>query len=291
MEYNRFRSGSTNMGGIMKMFKPGASLAVLIFVFAVIGLAPQPAFGQMPGRTSGRDWQFSIMPYLWMSGINGHVVTRGIRSDVDVDFGDIIKHFDFGVQLHAEAMWKSKYGFFIDPTYLKISSNKDIALPNGGSVDKVTLKEWLVEVGGVYRVAEWPGERGAKGNRAAFDALVGGRFMSTDLAIKLKDAPITYVSKDKQWLDLFIGGRLVANLADKVPFTLRSDIGGFGFGFSSNIAWNLVSYIGYELPWYGITPAIGYRVLYVDYSDGSGTNKFVYDTWTHGPILGLAFQF
>lgn len=278
--------------GTMNSFGKIRSATLVLALLLAAGTAlPHGAFGQMPGRTSGKDWQFSIMPYLWMSGINGHVTARGIRSDVDVDFSDIIEHFDFGVQVHAEGMWKSRYGFFIDPTYLKISSKKDIALPNGGEVDKVTMKQWLVEVGGVYRLGEWPGERGAKGNRAALDALVGGRFMSTDVAIKLKDTSPTYVSKDKQWLDLFVGGRLAANLADKVPFTLRSDIGGFGLGFSSNIAWNLVSYIGYELPWYGITPAIGYRVLYVDYKDGSGSSRFVYDTWTHGPILGIAFQF
>jgi hypothetical protein len=115
--------------------------------------------------------------------------------------------------------------------------------------------------------------------------------MSTDVDIKLKNTTPTHVGGDKDWLDLFVGGRLIADLTKNVPFSLRTDIGGFGFGFSSDIAWNLVSYIGYKLPWYGITPAIGYRVLYVDYKDGSGNNRFVYDTWTHGPILGLAFQF
>ena len=274
----------------MKIFNKVRYMMLTLAFVLCVG-SSLPASGQMPGRSSGKDWQFSITPYLWMTGINGHITARGIRSDVDVDFSDIWKHFDFGLQVHGEGMWKSKYGFFIDPTYLKLSSKKDIALPNGGSIDKVTLKEWLVEAGGVYRLGEWPGGRGAKGNRVAVDALVGGRFVSIDTAIKLKDTTPTYISRDKQWLDLFVGGRLLANLADKVPFTLRSDIGGFGLGFSSNIAWNLVSYIGYELPWYGITPAIGYRVLYMDYHDGSGTNKFVYDTWTHGPIIGLAFQF
>jgi hypothetical protein len=277
----------------MQSFQSVRYAAALLILLLTIGLAvPYPALGQMPGNNpAGKDWTFFIMPYLWMTGINGDVTVKGFKSHVDVDFSDIIKHFDFGGEVHIEAMWKSRYGFFIDPTYIKLSSKKDIALPNGGQIDKITEKQWLVEAGGVYRLGEWPGGRGMKDNRVALDALVGGRYMSTDVDIKLKNTTPTHVGGDKDWLDLFVGGRLIADLTKNVPFSLRTDIGGFGFGFSSDIAWNLVSYIGYKLPWYGITPAIGYRVLYVDYKDGSGNNRFVYDTWTHGPILGLAFQF
>lgn len=64
-----------------------------------------------------------------------------------------------------------------------------------------------------------------------------------------------------------------------------------GLGFSSDFSWNIVSVIAYELPWYRITPIIGYRALYDDYSDGSGNDRFAYNAWLHGPVLGVAFRF
>lgn len=53
----------------------------------------------------------------------------------------------------------------------------------------------------------------------------------------------------------------------------------FTAGFSSDISisWNIAGYIGYELPWYRITPVIGYRALYDKYKDESGDNRFVWD--------------
>ena len=35
----------------------------------------------------------------------------------------------------------------------------------------------------------------------------------------------------------------------------------------------------------------GYRVLYQDYKDGSGDDKFEWDVTFHGPILGLVVEF
>jgi opacity protein-like surface antigen len=35
----------------------------------------------------------------------------------------------------------------------------------------------------------------------------------------------------------------------------------------------------------------GYRWLDMDYSTGDGTDRFVYDVLTQGPIGGLAFRF
>ncbi|HLE25134.1 MAG TPA: hypothetical protein VI935_05735, partial [Thermodesulfobacteriota bacterium] len=91
--------------------------------------------------------------------------------------------------------------------------------------------------------------------------------------------------------DFIVGGRIGLNFYKKLTFEVRSDIGGFGLGSSSKIAWNIVSAIGYELPWYRITPLIGYRALYDDFSTESGSNSFESKFWLHGPVLGIAFIF
>ncbi len=75
---------------------------------------------------------------------------------------------------------------------------------------------------------------------------------------------------------------------EKIPFKLWSDIGGFGAG--SDVVWTFSSLLGYRF-----TPNFtlwgGYRFRNLDYEDGSGSDKFVYEGTTYGPIMGLAFRF
>lgn len=80
-------------------------------------------------------------------------------------------------------------------------------------------------------------------------------------------------------------------MTENLILRVKSDIGGFGLGFSSDIDWNFVANVGYQLPWWGVTPYVGYRVLYLDYEDGSGSNKFIYKVWHTGPQIGLGVRF
>ena len=65
--------------------------------------------------------------------------------------------------------------------------------------------------------------------------LAGGRYTYLDIEIDLDGiSPGTWseVDGDKDWLDIFIGGRISLDLIKKLIFVLRSDVGGFGFSFS-----------------------------------------------------------
>lgn len=98
------------------------------------------------------------------------------------------------------------------------------------------------------------------------------------------------ITDSQSWFDFITGVRV--NLAiNKFFVQIRTDTGGFGLGFSSDISWNIAGYIGYELPWYHITPIVGYRALYDKYSSGSGNNRFLWDAWIYGPQLGLGISF
>jgi hypothetical protein len=54
-----------------------------------------------------------------------------------------------------------------------------------------------------------------------------------------------------------------------------------------HLTWNLVATLQYQMS-PKVTLAAGYRVLDIDYDHGSGTDRFVYDVLTHGPVLGIA---
>ena len=98
------------------------------------------------------------------------------------------------------------------------------------------------------------------------------------------------VDKSKDWVDAIVGGRVQLDLSEKFTFSLRGDAGGFDIGSSSDLVWNLVAALGYELS-DRTTLWLGYRHLDIDYDDGSGSSLFEYDVEMTGPVFGLAILF
>jgi len=254
-----------------------------------------------PYTSNSKDWEFIIIPYAWLTGLNGDITVKGRTAEVDASFSDLLENLDIAAMLHGEAWWKRKFGFFVDSVYAKLSVDGDIDLPTSGSVDiDDTAKLFLLEFGGLYRAGTW--DIGSPYNSfvqrakpsVTLDLLSGGRYWylknELDIHGPLGVLP-SEVNGSKSWFDFIVGGRVGLDFYKKLTFEVRTDVGGFGLGFSSNISWNIVSVIAYELPWYRITPLIGYRALYDDYSDGSGNNRFENNTWMHGPVIGVAFRF
>jgi len=256
---------------------------------------------QNGAASSAKDWEVFISIYLWLSGLNGDIGIGNSSTDLDVSFGDIWDNFDVGAQLHIEFWWK-RWLVFIDPSYVKLSTTNRQTNDSGSIKANSEVKQFIFEFAGGYRVAEIPlssSPKDSNGNtwpQLNVDVYGGGRIFSLDSTIRLtQDTPEGPVretfNRDKSWFDFIVGTRLLFNLTENLLFTTKTDIGGFGLGFSSDISWNFVTNIGYELPWWGVTPYLGYRVLYIDYEDGSGDNRFVYDVWQTGPQIGIGFQF
>ena len=60
---------------------------------------------------NGQDstWEFTITPYLWMTGIDGDVTVKGRDAEVDVGFDDILDDLDIAALAHFIAKrgrWK-----------------------------------------------------------------------------------------------------------------------------------------------------------------------------------------
>ncbi|MEW6143569.1 MAG: hypothetical protein AB1598_00980 [Thermodesulfobacteriota bacterium] len=243
-----------------------------------------------------KEWHFSIIPYLWMMGINGKVGVKGRTANVDVSFSQIFENLDFAAEVHMEA-WRERFGFFIDATYSKIALTKNVSLRQDRTLNIKNVSQFFLgEFGGFYRVGTWPigtvSSESKTKTSITFDLLGGGRYWWLEDEIDLR-GPLGQnpeFSGSESWFDFIVGARAKLDI-NKFFIALRSDIGGFGFGFSSDISWNIAGYIGYELPWYKITPIIGYRALYDKYSNGSGNNRFLWDAWMYGPQIGIGFQF
>jgi hypothetical protein len=239
-------------------------------------------------------WHFVIIPYLWASAMTGKVGIGPLTANVNESFSDTLSNLDFGLQLHMEAS-KDRYGFYLDGNYSKMSSGSAHTLP-GQEQNTINANNtawfYLGELGGFYRVGKWCLSNTTAKSTLKLDLLGGGRFwyLKDEIDFKGPAGVNPNVGKSKSWLDLFVGGRARMDI-DKFFILIESDVGGFDLGFSSTITWNIEGYIGYELPWWGITPIIGYRALYDNYDSGSGKSYFRWDGWLYGPVIGLGVQF
>lgn len=267
-------------------------LWILVFMFAALPVYSQNSPPQAqavgsnisitdskPASTNGSAWEFRLIPYAWLIAMDTKATVRNYTADSKINFSDILRDMNFAGQVHFEGQ-KGKWGFFIDPTYLRLS--QEGTLRDGRDI-KLQVEQWLVEFGGTYQLGKWSLEE--KGKRSiTVDALGGGRFwyLSADLDTSSNLNP----SKTVQWIDPIIGVRLEADITEKLLFNIRSDIGGFSVG--SDFSWNALGVFGYRFT-KDITGLFGYRALYVDYKEG--TSIIRYNMTIHGPIMGLSFSF
>jgi hypothetical protein len=111
-----------------------------------------PAYAQA-GPPAPEEWEFTVIPYLWATDLDGDITVRGVSSDVDMSFSDIRDNLDFAGQVHVEAA-KGRWGLFVDPADIKLSVEENVSVPLTDVSVGVATKMWLVEFGGFYRLCE-----------------------------------------------------------------------------------------------------------------------------------------
>jgi len=255
----------------------GIAVALVLFITA-------PCLATADSSKESEDnWQFNLAPfYLWGINLEGDlsVGTNQIPGNVpltkpvNIPFEDVFASLEAAFIVHFEGMHKSNFGFLIDVDYLKIGN--DFSNSQGIGLD-VDFEVTLAEVAGLYRV---------KRDAHNFDAVYGLRVYRLNPSVALLNGP-TVVDETQDWLDPFVGGRWIWNFAEGWSVTARGDIGGFGVG--SDFAWQAVGLVEWQ-PFEYVSFLAGYRVLDVDYEDGSGSDYFKFDVTVHGPLLGVNFK-
>ena len=250
--------------------------------------------------TNKNDWEFIAVLYFWFVGIDGKVAVKGIERDVNVSFGDIWEDFDFGIQGHFEFQ-KNKWGGMFDGSWLRLKTSGSLEGPAG--ILKIRTKSEMnfaiFELAGTYEIGHWslskeaPKVPNPKAPSLKLDAYGGGRLWYLDQDVKIRQAPPPLpgsINVNETWFDFIVGGKVALNATKNLTIRVRSDIGGFGLGFSSDFAWNTIASIGYQFP-HGITAGLAYRIIYEKYENGSGDNRFLFDAWMRGSaiFLGVAF--
>lgn len=256
-------------------------LSVLFLMTTVLGSPGQAQVAQ--NKTQG-DFQWTIAPYAWLTGINGTVGAKGYDANVNVSFADLSNYLNMGAMVHAEMLYRERFGLFSDFNYSLLGAD---ASGKRASIDaKMSLV--LADVAGFYRVGTVPLGK-AQTSSMDFDVLAGARIWS--LAMKL-DADTTRGGRDvyaqKTWADPIVGARATFHLTDAWLMSLRGGIG--GFSVSSALTWDATALLGYTF-WEHGTLLAGYRAVGVNHTEGSGKSAFKFDATLSGPILGVAFTF
>ncbi|MEA2068611.1 MAG: hypothetical protein U9P12_05370 [Verrucomicrobiota bacterium] len=255
--------------------------------------------------TQGDQWEFTLAPYLWMSGIQGKegVVGAGPPVDIDLSFTDIAEIMDFGFMLSGE-LRKGKWAVVNDFLYLEVSGDATLTGPlRQLFTAKVELaQETMTDtLAASYRCVD--------NERVQLDMLAGVRmwYVDTSIDITVTDRPTrpqrpgilppplqptlptlptipdSVSSSDSDfWMDPVVGLKVAADLG--ANFSVMAG-GFFGIG-DSDEDWSLVAMLNYDVKeWFALLA--GYRHMSVDYDNGG----FVYDVEMSGPVLGAAFKF
>jgi hypothetical protein len=225
-----------------------------------------------------------------MVALNGDVTVKGQESDPDLSFNDIWDELNIAAMLTFDAR-KGKWGFLGDMVVANLGKS------TSGDRIKIdpTVKLALLTAGVSYRLGTWnlTDTPGKDLPAVTAEGLFSVRYTYLDVELDFKNVPLPDASGDKDWFDPLIGARAFIDLSDRWALAITGNIGGFGVG--SDFTWGAMGTIGYRFRLFSEDNnarfAAGYRAIYQDYSEGSGSNKFEWDVTLHGPILGLVISF
>ena len=227
-----------------------------------------------PPQGSSGKWEFTVAPYLWLAGISGTVGVRGLTTDVDASFSDILNTLNFGFMGVFEAR-KNKFFLATDLMYLSIGETKTTTGPLFSSL-KVDQKTFMLSPVAGYRLIAKEG--------ASLDAIAGIRFWHT--STRLEAAPKLLAGRveesSKNWTDVIVGLRGQAHVSRIFSVMGRADVGGGG----SDYTYQLFGGVGIDVS-KKATLIAGYRDLFIKYTRGD----FLFDGSIRGALLGVAFRF
>ncbi len=279
---------------MQKVRKVTIALTVL-----AVGLICSSAYGQEK-MTASDDWEIRLVPYVWFLSIDAEGTVGGnlssLSADVDLSFGDIMDFIDFGAMGRVEA-WKGKWGLTFDGLFMNLSADKSFRgsqIPVGVNLD-VDARLHSADFGLAYRLFE---QRFGNENKQslAFEPYGGLRYAylreKIDLTVDIPGVGSAgrTLGTSEDWVEPFVGGRVIWGLNDKLAINIAGDAGGFGIGSASDLTWQIKGSVDYKLS-ENMTLNAGYRYLELDYSRGSGANEFGVDLRAKGPFVGLTILF
>ena len=229
------------------------------------GLALGLAVVSPAARQNSEEWSLDLSLYGLAAGMSGDVVVKGQPADLNVGFDTILENLDAAF-MGAVRIGYGRWAFTTELLYMELEAEKNSVMAE--------FEQLMAEPTLRYQLTP------------AFEVLAGARYnnMSSEINGPFGRRP----SGTQDWWDPIVGSTARYPLTQTMSLCVRGDIGGFGIG--SELTWQAFPYLDWRFAQWGSLQA-GYRWLYMDYEDGSGTGKFSYDVLTQGPQLGITGHF
>jgi hypothetical protein len=279
----------------------GGLIAALLFTAQACALVPRVHAGSTEidnskeaaitptGCEPPPETEFRVGLPGWLSGLSGDFGVRGVVTDQDVKFVDLLKRIDMiavGSLYYRYHRWE----FMANGQYIRLSDTAELP---GILFDQahVALKTAFAEAFVGYRLVNC--------RTATLSIFAGARYnyMSADIDIarnpdprfpliiaRLGIPPSLQIFGEKSWVDPVIGASGKVHVWKPMSLYAKGDIG--GFGAASDFAWQVQGGLEIQVT-RSIYSLVGWRHMKYDYTSGGFTNK----TALSGPYIETGFTF
>lgn len=240
--------------------------------------APPPA---APAPMAADMWRFEVAAWLWIHDFVGDSVIRGNSVELSHSLRDSFDDFDSKSYGGRAEAWRNRLGFFVESGLNDVDGD-DIARFNGFDTN-YDLERVFVDFGLSYQALRH--ELGD--NRLlTFEPIVGGRWVQIDQRGSPGAGPAFRAQDRDHYWEPFVGGRVVADLTDRLQLRVGGDAGGFSAG--SELTWNALAELGVKVAG-PLSLRVGYAAQGIDYEARGGAHQL--DAVAHGPRFGVALNF
>lgn len=248
--------------------KPSHSPRSLISRAVLVGAATLA-----PLTAAAQDWSGQVTLYGWGAGVTGDFTpfTGGPTLSFDKSLSEVLEDLD-GAFFVTGLARRGDLVLFADFTY-SASSRDGLVPPGAPASGEVTIRSLTLAAGQRFDV----------GGGTTVDAMGGLRAWSLDGQISVPLAGIS-VAPTADFVDPIVALRVNIPLADRWSLLGYLDVGGFGVG--SDFTYQVAVTANYEMNG-NLYLSVGWRHLYVDYSDGGTEFKGAMT----GPLLGATVRF
>jgi hypothetical protein len=255
-----------------------------------------------PPEEEPSPWQFEIAPYAWISGTAGDLAFAGRSLAVDTGPGDVLDLLFQGDAFAAGGYFGARYERFfgfLDAFGGFLRDGQREMIPTRfctvSASARATVYPVLVDFAVGYQLGEW--KLGKRLRPLSLGAYAGMRFTHFGVDIGTQAGVVggfqgqgRAVERGFNWADPMIGLRGEIPVIDRLSFTFRGDVG--GWGASSDLIWGVVGDLRYwpawslwsSQPWLGM----GWRIAAFDHPF-KGTNQA--DLRLSGPTAAAGFVF
>jgi len=240
-------------------------------VFSSVAAALMAVVAFAPTTAAAQDWSGQVTLYGWGAGVTGDFTpVPGTTLSFDKSLSEVLEDLDAAFFATGIAR-RGNLVLFGDLTYS--SSSRSGITPVGPASGEVTLRSLTLAAG----------RRFDAGGGSTLDVLGGLRAWRIDGSVSVPLVGVD-IAPRADFVDPIIALRGNVPLSDRWSLLGYIDVGGFGAG--SDLTWQASATANYQAT-DNLYLSIGWRHLYVDYSDG-GT---VFEGAMTGPVIGATWRF